>query len=328
MSGMFRAPLNPPPSPDDEVIAKTIEMARWNALAAAVLTEPVLGARGQQLDVAQARERADGYRDAIEHEEAQSSQRHRRVALGARITVLLVVAIVDFPLMFAIASSVFNVSWDDPGHLVRIGISLVVAVLGTWGAAAALWHIGHDLRQHKNHRRQLDIATVGLGGRLGLAAVAVLTLLVAAGAFYRVYTEGVFSGDPQLAALLAALVAVVLLVTACLVFATAFKDGSPERDDMSFYGRLVSRHLARRRGYLLNAADCQQAIQAIEARTRPTRTRLHVDVIDSADPGASMTPRPPSVGDPLAIQPSSADPQAAARPSAATEPARPDSPAR
>ena len=286
MSDVFQAPLNPPPSPADEIAAKTVEMARWNALADAVLTEPVIGVRGQQLDVTQARQRADGHRDALEHEEAHHSQRHRRVSLSARITVLLVIAVVDFPLMFAIASSVFNVNWDGPSDPLRIVTSLVVAVLGTWGAAAALWHIGRDLRQYKDHHRQLNFAAVGLGGRLGLAAVVVLTLLVATGAFYRVYTEGVLSGDPRLAALLAVLVAVVLLVSACLVSVTAFKDGSPERDDMSYYGRLVSRHLARRRTWLSKAAECERAIQALQARTEPVRARLQVEIIDAADVGS------------------------------------------
>lgn len=111
-SSRFRAPLSLPANADDHIAAKTAEMTQWQSLANGVMSTPVIGVRGQQLDVSEAQDRAKGYREVIELEEAEGSQRHRRVSLSVRVIILIVVAVIDFPLMFMIASSVFNVSWS------------------------------------------------------------------------------------------------------------------------------------------------------------------------------------------------------------------------
>lgn len=182
----------------------------------------------------------------------------------------------------------------------RVAMSVVVAVLATGGAAAALHHIGWDLRQYKSHRRHLDTAAMSVGAKLSLVAVAGLIVLVAAGAFYRVWTEGVFSGDDQLAALLAALVALVLMISAWLVFASAFKDGSPERDDLAYYSRLVNRHRTRQREYEGKASECQREIKEIQtSAVRVIDRRVNLEVIGrSPDGNTSGQPTPPRAEQP------------------------------
>jgi hypothetical protein len=169
-------------------------------------------------------------------------------------------------------------------------ISIVAAVLTTGGAAAALHHIGRALRQHKNHRRHLDMTTLNAGAQLSLVAVTVLVGLVAASAFYRVWSEGMFSGLDELALLLAALVAAVMLVSAALVFGTAFHDGSPAGDDLRYYSRLVNRHLAIHRDYERTADECQREIERLQGFDNLTTSRAFLEVTGAAH--GSPSPRP------------------------------------
>lgn len=145
-------------------------------------------------------------------------------------------------------------------------IATVVSVLTTGGAAAALHHLGSDQRHNKNHRRQLSAHRLTTGSKIGLLCASVLIFSIATVAFYRVWTEGVLSGLDELAVMLAGLVAVVMLISAWMVFWTAFCDGSPERDDLAFYGRIVRRHLRRKSGYELEIKRIEQKIAAIDGR--------------------------------------------------------------
>lgn len=262
----FEPPLNLPPSVDDAIDALTIELAERRHLAAAVMSTPVAGPRGQELTVAGARERAHALGDAIDKAEARDSLRHRRVSLLSRTLVIAMVAVVDFPIMLWLTSSVFNVDWTNPLGL-PLMISVVLAVLATGGATAALYHLGRDQRQNKDHRRHLDADKLTIGSKISLLGVAVLVGLIATAAFYRVWTEGVYSGLDDLALLLAILIAVVMLISAWLVFWTAFRDGSLEQDDLAFYTRLVQRHLVVKIEHEKVAHQLEQRLASLARRT-------------------------------------------------------------
>lgn len=85
--------------------------------------------------------------------------------------------------------------------------------------------------------------------------------------FFRVWTEGVLSGLDNLALVLALLVSVVMLISSWLVFWVAFRDGSPEQDDLAYYTRLVQRHLRVRRGYEDSAHQLEDQVELINRST-------------------------------------------------------------
>lgn len=213
-----------------------------------VADEFVVGPHGQNLTVREAQAKADQLDARIDTDQVTGSLRHRRVRPMGKVLTLVLVAIIDFPIMLWLASSVFNVDWTHPLGLPLV-ISVVVSLLATGGAAVALHHLGNNQRQHKNDHRQLEWHRLSLGARLSLVTVGLLVGLMGVLMFVRVDTEGVLSGLDSLAALMAVLVAVVLVVSALLVFWTAFRDGSLEQDDLRHYSTGVRPHLAHRRDY-------------------------------------------------------------------------------
>ncbi len=286
---MSQAPMNLPPTPADSIDGLAAQIKGLRYRAGRVMDIPVTGSRGQQLTVTEAQQRAKQLGDAIDNEEDQGSQRHRRVSRFATALAVIVVVIVDFPIMLWLASSVFNVDWDDPLGL-PMAISIVVSILTTGGAAAALYHLGYDQRQNKNYRRQLDKAALTSGSKISLVAVAVLILLISMVAFYRVWAEGALSGLDRLALLLALLVVVVMLISAWLVFWVAFRDGSPEQDDLSHYTRLVQHHLNIRRGYEDGAEQLEQQIELIRGRVYRNSSRVFLETSGSAHNANGHTP--------------------------------------
>jgi hypothetical protein len=240
---------SPRPPAEGSTVAGERLLARIRELrylSARVLDEPVVGPHGQNLTAGEAQARADLLDDLIELEQVRGSLRHRRVNRLTRVLTLLAVTIVDLPIMLWLASSVFNVDWGDPLGL-PLAISVVISVLATGGAAAALHHLGHNQRQHKNHRRQLVWAELTTGAKLSLVTVGLLVGLMGVVMFVRVYTEGVLSGLSDLAVLLAVLVALVMVVSATLVFWTAFRDGSLDQDDLRHYSETARPHLLAKR---------------------------------------------------------------------------------
>ncbi len=286
---MSQAPMTVPPTPADSIDGLAVRINQLRYLAGRVMDTPVTGSRGQQLTVTEAQQRARQLGDEIDTQEAQGSQRHRRVSPVAKTLALIVVVIVDFPIMLWLASSVFNVDWGDPLGL-PLAISVVISILTTGGAAAALYHVGYDQRQNKNYRRQLDKAALTLGAKISLVAVAVLILLISMVAFYRVWEEGVLSGLNRLALLLALLVAVVMLISAWLVFWVAFRDGSPEQDDLSHYTRLVQHHLNIRRDYEDDAEQLEHQLELISRRIYRNSNRVVPEAAGSAHNANEHTP--------------------------------------
>ncbi|SFW70826.1 hypothetical protein [Amycolatopsis australiensis] len=229
----------------DRLLARIQEL---RYLSARVLEGYVVGPHGQNLTVADACGRAARLDDLIEMEQVRGSLRHRRVNRLTRVLTLLTVSVVDLPIMLWLATSVFNVDWADPFGL-PLAISVVISVLATGGAASALHHLGHNLRQHKNDQRQLRWASLSAGSKLSLGTVGLLVGLMGVLMFVRISTEGLLSGATDLAVLMAVLVAVVMVVSATLVFWTAFRDGSLEQDDLRHYSKCVRPHLATKRAY-------------------------------------------------------------------------------
>ena len=144
-----------------------------------------------------------------------------------------------------------------------LAISVVVSILTTAGAAAALHHLGSDQRQNKDHSRHLDWDKLTIGSKLSFATAGVLVAIIAGVAFYRVWSEGVLSGLASLAILLAVLVAAVMSISAWLVFWSAFSDGSPEQDDLKFYSKLLRRPLKTKASYEAKIKRVERRIAAV-----------------------------------------------------------------
>jgi hypothetical protein len=208
--------------------------------------EPVRGPRGQYMTRREARERHDFVKAKIDAAEAGGSLKHRTVRRSTKALTLLFLAVIDFPVMLWLVSSVFNVDWAHPVGL-RLVISVVLSVLATTGAAWVLYHMGHIRRDDKNDRRELDWREMSVLGRVSLVGVALLVILVSVVMFVRVFTEGVLSGLSGLALLLSVLVALIMLLSAALVFFTAFRDGSPEQEDLAHYSAQVHHGEKRQR---------------------------------------------------------------------------------
>jgi hypothetical protein len=262
----YNPPINLPPTPADSIEGLVTQIKGLRYRAERVLDTPVTGPRGQQLTLAEAQDRAKMLGDAIDTEEAHGSQRHRGVSRAAKVLILTVVAVIDFPIMLWLVSSVFNVDWSNPMRL-PLAISVVVSLLATGGAASALYHLGHDQRQNKNHRRQLQVRQLTVGSKISMVGVALLVVLIATAMFVRVWTEGLLSSLNNLALVLALLVSVVMLISAWLVFWIAFRDGSPEQGDLAYYTRLVQRHLRVQRDYEDSARELEDQIDLINRST-------------------------------------------------------------
>lgn len=235
-------------------LAVRIEQLR--AMADAVVDRQVIGPRGHVLTISEVQQRAHWAAERVDMDEVRGSRRHFRVSRSAKLLSLGLVVVVDFPIMLWLASSVFNVDWSDPLGL-PLAISVVISVLATGGAAAALFHLGHDQRENKDDRRQLTWSKMSAGAKISLVAAIALVLLIAVVMFVRVYSEGVLSGLDGLAVLLAVLVAFVMLISAGLVFWTAFLDGSLDRDDLERYSQIVLTHENLRRTFVDEADNLE-----------------------------------------------------------------------
>jgi hypothetical protein len=207
--------------------------------------ELVIGARGEKISREEAGRRAAVAQARVDRDEVRGSLRHRIVPRQTKVLTLVFLVLIDLPVMLWLVSSVFNVDWTDPVGLPLV-ISVVVSLLGTAGAAWVLHHMGHNRREDKNDRRELDWSRLSLAGRVSLIGVASLVLLISVVMFLRVFTEGELSGLNGLAVFLSVLVALIMLLSAALVFFTAFRDGSPEQEDLAHYSRLYGDGQERR----------------------------------------------------------------------------------
>lgn len=239
------------------------EVLRYDAER--ILEQPLRGVRGGILTLDQAAAADEEIRLMIEHEEAAGTMRHRTVPRLTKWIVWIVVVVIDFPIMTWVSSSIFNVDWNAPSS-VRLLFAVATAVLATLAAATVLHHLGHELREQKTDNRGLAWSQLRARSRAILITVAVLVLLVALLMFVRVRIEGVLSGLEAVATLLAALVAMVMFISATLVFWTAFRDGSPEGDDLAYYTDLVERFITEKQALESRAAWHQRQSALIRRR--------------------------------------------------------------
>jgi cell division protein FtsB len=190
---------------------------------------------------------------------------------------------------------VFNVDWSHPAGL-RLVISVVLSFLGTAGAAWVLFHMGHIRRESKNDRRELDWPRMSGPAKVSLIGVGALVVLISVVMFVRVFSEGVLSGLNGLALLLAVLVALIMLLSAALVFQTAFRDGSPEQEDLAHYSGVIQ--AARQRQHRLedDIDRLRHEREMLEGRAR--RYRGGVEPIDSPSAPSAAVSGPREAADP------------------------------
>jgi hypothetical protein len=248
------------PGPTDRIRARVRELLYR---ASRELDTSVTGARGEELTVNEAVDRVRAIDNQIQMDEVRGSKRHRRVSPAAKISSMLFLGFIDFPIMLWLASSVFNVDWGDPLGL-QLLISTVVSLLATGGSAAALYHLGHNLRDSKNYHGGLSWNALSFGSKLSLIGVTLLVSLISVVMLLRVYSEGILSGISDLAFPLALLVSFVMLISASLVFWTAFRDGSPEQDDLVYYSKIVQRHRQIKRQYEDEAVELTHQCDLME----------------------------------------------------------------
>lgn len=241
-------------------------IAELKLAADRVLRTPVIGPRGQFMTVHEAKHRAEVLTDRIDTDELRGSLRHYRVSRSAKVLTLLGLVVIDFPVMLWLAGSVFNVDWTNPLGL-QLVISVVISVLATGGAATALYHLGHNQRENKDDRRRLAWRTLSRGSKLSMLAAVILVGLIAAVMFVRVYTEGELSGLTSLAFLLAVLVAFVMLISAALVFWTAFRDGSLEQDDLRIYSAIIMRYESLSREYEVSIGELTSQLRRLDGES-------------------------------------------------------------
>ncbi len=280
----YRPPVVLPPTEQDRAAEKAARAGELRRLVDRGAVRIVRGPRRQLLTVGDAQERADALQTVLDLEEEGGSVRHRPAARLHKLLALAVVSLVDLPVMLWVTVGVFNVDLTLPAaNNLPLWISVVVAVLATAGVTATLQHLGHDLRQHKNARRHLDVVALPLSSKLALVGMTLLVVAVALLAFARVYTEGVLSGADGLGTLLAVLVALVMLISAWLVFWTAFADGSPEGDDLVHYGKVIRPHLVAGQRWEDEADRLERESILLTDRDRRNTARLETVWIERAD---------------------------------------------
>jgi len=91
----------------EQIYLKELEIRR-------IPDEPVRGPRGQYMTRREARERHDFVKAKIDAAEAGGSLKHRTVTRSTKVLTLLFLAVIDFPVMLWLVSSVFNVDWAHP----------------------------------------------------------------------------------------------------------------------------------------------------------------------------------------------------------------------
>jgi hypothetical protein len=252
--------------------------------AARIPEEPVLGPDGEHLTRQEAEEQANFLRAKIYAEKNRGSLRHRTVKTRTKVLSLLFLVLIDFPVMLWLVSAVFNVNWSDPIGLPLL-ISVVLSVLATAGAAWVLYHLGHNRRIRKDSRCRLDWSDMSLAEKVSLFGVATLVTLIAVVMFVRVYTEGELSGLRSLALLLAVLIALIMLLSAALVFFTAFRDGSPEQEDLAHYSASVRESREREHRFEDQIAQLESQMRMLQTRGTPDGRPIE-DGIPEAPPAS------------------------------------------
>lgn len=289
----FQAPIKNPCTSFDVIEEMEAEVKEMRHCAACVMDIPVTGPRGEHRTVANAQDRRERLLETINMAQAAGSQRHRPMHTFAKALVLLVVVTIDFPIIEWLCGSLLNVDWSDPLGI-PLAISMAISILATGGAGAALHHLGRDQRQYKDHHRRIDMPT---GSKISLVAVGALLALIPLVMYYRLHPERAGGGLNSLENPPALVLTAVMLISEWLVFWTAFRDGSPELDDLRHYTRLVQPYLKLKRSYEDRANHLEQRAEILRLRRYRPNAWSYLDVTDechargyhTSDPLARLT---------------------------------------
>jgi hypothetical protein len=284
----FQAPIKSPGTPLDVIDEIEAEIKELRHRAACVMDIPVTGPRGQHLTVADAEDRAQKLLEAIDAQEAAGSQRHRRVPTVAKALVLLIVVAIAFPIMEWLCGSLLSVDWSNPLGI-PLAISTAISILATGGAGAALHQLGRDQRRYKDHHRHINMTAGSKISHTGLGALLALVLLVM---YYRLYPERAAGGLNSLENPPAIVLTAVMLISEWLVFWTAFRDGSPELDDLRHYTRLAQPYLTLKRSLEARANDLEQQAEILRLRTHRPNTCDYPGVTDQSHTDGYHNPHP------------------------------------
>ncbi|MBF6446614.1 hypothetical protein IU429_02940 [Nocardia elegans] len=228
----------------DQAAAIRGEMATVRAELDRLDEQLVTGMNGEVISVREATERMKTVSAKVTEQRDAGSLKHRRVPVSFhRFSTWA--ALLDFPVLLYFLAQVFNVdltgiasgdgaAWG--GSLIPLVTSIVFACLGTAAVAVGLKFFGRDLKGYKDadgavplpvgSARILPLLFVGLATALAVGAGIVMA--------YRIISDSVAAGGGITgAAILGVFFALVVIVVNVVVFATKFRDGSLQTDEIT-----------------------------------------------------------------------------------------------
>lgn len=232
------------------------------------------GRRGRQ-SLAEARYVSTLLGDAIDAEEERGSRRHRRVSALAKGIALTLVVIIDLPITLWLSMTVLDVDWSDPAP-VAILAGLLIAVLGTAGAAVLPYQLGRDHRVFKTPDRALCWADLPVGSKVSLVSTSLLMVALSTGVLLGVLRAGALAGDDIVALLVSTIVVIALPVAAGVVFWLAFRDGSPERDYLASSSHRLQQALRRQRSAVDRTAAVERRLKLVRCTDSQQRRRIEI----------------------------------------------------
>ncbi|MGV9834265.1 hypothetical protein ACWDUL_08725 [Nocardia niigatensis] len=227
----------------DQAAAIKGEMSMARAELDRMDEQPVAGLNGDVIPVHKARDRMATVSARITDERDAGSVKHRRVPKWLHWFATWA-ALLDFPVLLYFLAQVFNVdltgiasgnsaAWG--GSLVPLITAIVFALLGTAAVAVGLKFFGRDLKGYKDADGHITLPE-GTARTFPLLLVGLATT-VATGAgivmAYRIISDSVAAGGGITgAAILGVFFAIIVIVVNVVVFATKFRDGSLQTDEV------------------------------------------------------------------------------------------------
>ncbi|MBF6299056.1 hypothetical protein IU459_16120 [Nocardia amamiensis] len=227
----------------DEAATIKGEMATTRAELDRLDEQSVTGMNGDVISAREARERMTTVSRAITEERDAGSLKHRRVPVWLhRFSTWA--ALLDGPVILYFLMQVFNVdvagltsgdgaAWGT--SLIPLITAVVFACLGTAAVAVGLKFFGRDLKGYKDTgggitlpagpARIVPLVFVGLATTLAAGAGIVMA--------YRIISDSLAAGGGVTgAAILGVFFALIVIVVNVVVFATKFRDGSLQTDEV------------------------------------------------------------------------------------------------
>lgn len=229
----------------DQAAAIKGDMATVRAELDRLDEQPVTGMNGDVITASEATERMKTVSTKVTEGRDAGSLKHRRVPVWLhRFSTWA--ALTDCPVFLYFLMQVFNVdaagltsgdgaAWS--GSLVPLITAIVFALLGTAAVAVGLKFFGRDLKGYKDEHagialpagtaRLLPLVFVGLAATLAIGAGIVMA--------YRIISDSVAAGGGITgAAILGVFFALIVIVVNVVVFATKFRDGSLQTDEVGY----------------------------------------------------------------------------------------------